>query len=299
MKRFTIVVPVYRSQDTLEACLKSLLAQNYPDYDIVLVDSSPDESSLRIAEKYQVRVIRSTTRLWMHEARQRGINVSESDFIVFTDPDCVAAPDWLQRLDDATGLGHKLIGGAIACFPGGYWENVAHQIKFWLWQPGVPSGLYKTPPFDNLPTANMAISRDWLSSLGGINQVFTSADTLLCYQSQAAGEPPYFQSSAIVAHIHGPITLRMLVRERWRRSQDFYYMRNEFWRWPSSAVLVFLFGWPLLVARTFIWRVMHAHRTRTCCLLLTTLPWVILCDISWMLGQTLAAIRLAVRRRNR
>lgn len=43
--KLSIIVPVYRAENTLEKCLDSLLAQPYRDMEIVLVeDASPDAS---------------------------------------------------------------------------------------------------------------------------------------------------------------------------------------------------------------------------------------------------------------
>ncbi len=292
MKRFAVIVPVYQSQATLAACLTSLAAQRFSDFDVVLVDSSPGEACLRIAEKFDFHLIRPGKRLWMHEARRLGIESSQSEFIVFSDPDCIAAPDWLERIDDAIGQGHDLIGGAIACWPEGYWQQVAHQIKFWLWQPGIAPRSFRQPPFDSLASANMAIRRTWYDRVGGLDARMISADTLICYQSAQSGVAPFFQSHAVVSHIHGPITLRALLRERWSRSQDFFRMRSRQWRRPHACRVLFLLGWPFLVLRMLGWRALHAVRTRTLNAFLAALPWIALCECAWMLGQTLAATRL-------
>jgi glycosyltransferase involved in cell wall biosynthesis len=42
--------------------------------------------------------VHETARLLPHDARNRGAELAGGDVFVFTDPDCVAEPDWLERL---------------------------------------------------------------------------------------------------------------------------------------------------------------------------------------------------------
>ena len=41
----SVIVPVYRCADTLERCVQSVLAQDFADWELILVDDgSPDQS---------------------------------------------------------------------------------------------------------------------------------------------------------------------------------------------------------------------------------------------------------------
>ncbi len=289
--RFSVIIPAYCSEETLTACLHGFRSQRYADYEIIVVDSSPNDRCRSIAENFDVQLIRSDKRLWMHQAREKGIAASQGEILVFTDPDCVPAPDWLEQIDEAARRGQRLIGGAIACFPGGYWTDVAHQAKFWLWLPGRPPLVYDQPPFDTLASANLAIDRDWYKTLGGLDQTFVAADTLLCLHSSSQGVKPYFHSTAIVQHIHANVTLPTLLRERWHRGQDYFCMRRAFRKWPSTVKLLFLAGWPFFALRTLTWQGLQARRTRTSGLFAKTWPWLLVCNCAWMLGQTWAALK--------
>ena len=99
--RVSVIVPVYQSEATLERCLDALDAQTLRDFEAIFVDSSPGEASglllQRRAEPW-LRVERSTKRLWMHAARNLGARLARSDVLVFTDPDCVPEPAWLELI---------------------------------------------------------------------------------------------------------------------------------------------------------------------------------------------------------
>ena len=41
--KLTIIIPVYKTEKTLDRCVESILSQDYSDYEIILVDDgSPD-----------------------------------------------------------------------------------------------------------------------------------------------------------------------------------------------------------------------------------------------------------------
>lgn len=42
--KLSIIIPIYKTQDTLDRCLQSVLQQSFTNYEIILVDDeSPDE----------------------------------------------------------------------------------------------------------------------------------------------------------------------------------------------------------------------------------------------------------------
>lgn len=43
MSKVSILVPVYKAEKTLDACVESILAQTFPDFELLLIDDeSPD-----------------------------------------------------------------------------------------------------------------------------------------------------------------------------------------------------------------------------------------------------------------
>ena len=43
MPKVSILVPVYKAEKTLDACVESILAQTFPDFELLLIDDeSPD-----------------------------------------------------------------------------------------------------------------------------------------------------------------------------------------------------------------------------------------------------------------
>lgn len=103
LPRISVVVPTIAQRESdLDACLESLTAQRYPDFDIILVDnrqSLPSLDPLRnITTRWpRVRMLYEPRR-GISAARNCGISHAQGDVIAFTDDDVVVAEDWLMSI---------------------------------------------------------------------------------------------------------------------------------------------------------------------------------------------------------
>lgn len=99
--RVSIIVPVYRTKDTLVECVNSLLKQTLEEIEIILVDDgSPDESgnicdSFMIDER--VKVIHKENG-GLSSARNAGIKAATGEYIGFVDSDDYVHPDMYRQL---------------------------------------------------------------------------------------------------------------------------------------------------------------------------------------------------------
>ncbi len=101
-KKISCIVPVYNVSQYLERCLQSLCAQTMPleDYEIILVDDGSTDDSGDICDKYayecdNVTVIHQKNK-GPAAARNAGIDVAESEYICFVDPDDYVSPKFLE-----------------------------------------------------------------------------------------------------------------------------------------------------------------------------------------------------------
>ncbi|ORU01002.1 Glycosyl transferase, group 2 family protein [Anaerovibrio sp. JC8] len=98
----SIIVPVYNVEQYLERCLTSLLAQEYKDIEIILVDDGSEDSSGKLcddyAEKYDnVKVIHQLNG-GLGAARNTGVKAAEGDYIAFVDSDDWVKPDMFSQM---------------------------------------------------------------------------------------------------------------------------------------------------------------------------------------------------------
>src|SRR5215510_5962818 len=127
----SIVLPAYESHETIAESLASIQSQRFQDFELIVVDSSPDDRTGSIVRESfpQVRYFRESARLLPHEARNYGAGHSSGQVLVFTDPDCVAEPDWLERLIAHHTAGHEVVGGAMRSSPG-WWNQSVTFTKY-------------------------------------------------------------------------------------------------------------------------------------------------------------------------
>lgn len=98
----SIIVPVYNVEDYLEECVRSVLEQTYRNFELLLVnDGSKDGSGALCdrlaAEDPRIRVIHKENE-GVSTTRNRGIDESKGDFIVFVDSDDLIMPDMLRKM---------------------------------------------------------------------------------------------------------------------------------------------------------------------------------------------------------
>ncbi len=89
------IVPVYCAEEYLHQCVDSILAQDYPKIEVILVDDGSTDCSGDICDDYQskysiVKVIHQENR-GVSAARNQGVRYSSGEYIAFIDAD-----DWLE-----------------------------------------------------------------------------------------------------------------------------------------------------------------------------------------------------------
>lgn len=100
MPKFSIILPCYNVEKYLAKSIDSVLAQTYPDFELlVVIDGSPDQS-IKIAEKYATKDSRikvfEKENGGLSDARNYGLERAQGEFIYFMDSDDWIEPDLLK-----------------------------------------------------------------------------------------------------------------------------------------------------------------------------------------------------------
>ena len=138
----SVIIPAWNSHKTLTACLDSLRTQTFHDFEVILVDSSTgDETAEIVREEFpEVRFVHSSRRLWPHAARNLGANTAGGEILVFSDPDCIMSPQWLEQLVRCHREGHSTVGGSVGNAHAGWFLDGVHLCKYAWWLPGGKAG---------------------------------------------------------------------------------------------------------------------------------------------------------------
>ena len=95
-EKISVIIPVYNSQKYIRECLESIINQTYKNIEIIIVNDGSGDNSLEIMKKYKELdervIIINKTNEGVSIARNVGIDVSTSDWIMFVDSD-----DYLQN----------------------------------------------------------------------------------------------------------------------------------------------------------------------------------------------------------
>jgi glycosyltransferase involved in cell wall biosynthesis/polysaccharide pyruvyl transferase WcaK-like protein len=99
----SVIVPIYKVEPYLRRCVDSLLAQTYPDLELILVDDGSPDQCGAICDEY--KLIHGDRMKVIHkknggvaEARNAGIEAANGNYLAFVDPDDFIHPRMLEIL---------------------------------------------------------------------------------------------------------------------------------------------------------------------------------------------------------
>lgn len=75
MTKFSIIVPVYQAQSSLDRCIKSLLRQTLSDIEIILVDDGSTDQSPSICDHYEAE----DPRIQVIHKPNEGVSAARND----------------------------------------------------------------------------------------------------------------------------------------------------------------------------------------------------------------------------
>ncbi len=104
MQKISVIVPVYKVEKTLDACVSSILAQTYTDIEIILVDDGSPDACPEMCEELakgdcRIKVVHRENG-GLSAARNTGIEHASGEYITFVDSDDMIAPEMLSVLYD-------------------------------------------------------------------------------------------------------------------------------------------------------------------------------------------------------
>lgn len=131
--RLSVVIPVYRSQDSLRplvARLGPVLDEIAEEYELVLVnDGSPDDSWAVVcelaAEHPWIRGIDLLRNFGQHNALLSGVRAARFDVICTMDDDLQHPPEEVPKLLTRLNEGYDVVYGAPESGPHDLWRNLA------------------------------------------------------------------------------------------------------------------------------------------------------------------------------
>ena len=175
----SVIVPVFNGEKYLSQALASILAQNYPRIEVIIVDDGSTDNTAQIIAQYEkIQYIRQTNQ-GVASARNKGIAASGGEIIAFLDSDDFWPPEWLtlavSYLYQHPEVGYVLGKQLLFVEPGCILPSWARPE--WLKEPQYASS-----------TAVLTVRKEIFAGIGTFNEDYQSGeDTEWLVRASEAG----------------------------------------------------------------------------------------------------------------
>ncbi len=199
-KLVTVIVPVWNNPEQLERCIAALQVQEYPAdrFEIVVVDNGSTDDTMVRAQAMGVRVLQQP-KPGSYAARNLGIAHTSSDYLAFTDSDCIPDRHWLStamgRTTGEPNLG--VVAGRIVLFneSGGEARRWAECYEAMVAFPQHQAAL------GTCATANWLSPRAAIVEAGGFDETVKSGgDHHMGMKVRSSGRTILYEPGMIVRH---------------------------------------------------------------------------------------------------
>lgn len=134
--KISIILPCYKVAQYIERCINSILAQDFLDYEVIIINDGSPDNLLQICKQWEELsnfTILSFPNQGLSQARNEGLTVAQGEYVYFLDPDDFIEPQLLSTCyrilsethADAITFGFK----SIEIESGISWNTVSKENK--------------------------------------------------------------------------------------------------------------------------------------------------------------------------
>lgn len=185
--KFSCVVAFRNEQTNLGALIDGLKNQQHVNYEVILIDDHSTDSSWALVENQlaalpHFRLIKNKG-VGKKAALATGVVASCSDYIVFTDADCLHPPNWLNSMAKAIKANHAdlLVGPVRLTEPSNLFEHFQTVDFLSLVTSG--AGAIGANSAIMCNGANLSVSKEvWLQAQSSLKAEWASGDDIFLLQ---------------------------------------------------------------------------------------------------------------------
>lgn len=101
----SVIIPVYNVEEYVEKTIQCIVAQDYKNIELILIDDCSTDSSSSIIDKFKsyknIKIIRNTKNKGAAYSRNQGLQVATGDYIGFIDADDFIGVNYFSSLLDS------------------------------------------------------------------------------------------------------------------------------------------------------------------------------------------------------
>jgi len=200
--KISVIVPALNSEKTIRNCVESLIGQDYPSYEVIVIDNGSTDRTRAILGKCEKICVLDERRQGSYRARNKGLNIVKGHIIAFTDSDCIADRNWLSSITrNFKNKSVKVVAGPVRSISNrspiqrycDQFCHISHRSLF--------------------TTSNMAVRKNVLVDAGGFNiDLISGGDFELCSRIIHSPNEAIFDTRAIVYHAYSNKQYDFMVR---------------------------------------------------------------------------------------
>lgn len=269
--KFSVIIPARDEEKIIASCLQSVLKQNYPSilFEVIVIDDHSADNTVGIVQALQkehanLRLIQLEKLLqgrqlnsYKKKAIEYAVGQASADWIVTTDADCIASPNWLSTFNAFINNNNSVFVAAPVKFINvGSFVSIFQCLDFMTLQ-GITAAAVHHNFHSMCNGANLAYSKKVFIEVGGfagIDNIASGDDMLLMhkiYKKHPTRVNFLMSSYSVVETLPMPTWKAFFnQRIRWASKADKYDDKRIFW------VLVFVYVFNLsfiIVPALSIW----------------------------------------------
>jgi cellulose synthase/poly-beta-1,6-N-acetylglucosamine synthase-like glycosyltransferase len=207
--KVSIIVASYNSADTIEECLKSILALDYPAgyVEVIVMDGVSKDATVKIAEQFPIKVV--SIRLNAPAAYNYAQKIAAHPILGFIDADAKVERDWLKKL--VPHLSEPQVAGVSGSIETWNHNNLwARSIGYELKNRYRRIGKYT----GRIATMNLLLKKSVIEDAGGWDEKLPSQyDTDFGFRMASKGYKIAYEPTAVCYHFNRP-TLKAYYRQQ-------------------------------------------------------------------------------------
>jgi glycosyltransferase involved in cell wall biosynthesis len=307
MPQFTLAICARNAQDIIGDCLESIRHQTVPPDEVIVAVDEMSDPTVAVAEKFGARVIASNAT-GLYEARNAVLHACTTDYLAFTDADCVLVPKWVELAKNVLSTKEEVAAGTGRHPPVG-----VRNLASWLHHMWYIVETEDTGVTHGIIGGNSYFRTQALRDVGGwLNLPRHSAaeDMYIAHALQQAGHTIWFEEGVAAQHNY-ETRLKGLWKKGVMMGKDIVVMmratnrRDTLWSYTLAIPLVLLAvlagiitipfaplpgliiaGIPLAASFIFFWTKFGSF--------FTTIPrwiarWILIVPYSWGILKGLVA----------
>lgn len=113
----TVIMPAYNAERYIEEAVRSVMAQTFPYWELIIIDDGSRDATVEIAERMagedsRITLLRNEVNMGVAKTRNRGLDLAEGSYVALLDSDDIWYPEKLER---QVALAQKTNAGIVYC----------------------------------------------------------------------------------------------------------------------------------------------------------------------------------------